>query len=377
MERTKQPRIIIDKEAWQQVVIEEDFLIPVDVLDQSAFLLHEKIQRYVNNNPYRLYKYSVGDRVFLQDCKCSEYLIRKLMMNHGAAEEDIETAIDIGYQLRHFYGKMSQLTKKAFSGKSQPGGVLESRSEELLDLFGRLHTVEEVCRVVIQDWGFHVHRNTIQSFYTRNLKEIDRLRDQYSADYSDVALTKKRSRLDKLSVMFHTYFERWHKDPRLEYARELRATLEQIRKEVEGENVNVNIQGQINVDMTIEVNKTLQEAYKRIPVNNLILAMVAAKKGIDPTKLMTQLTSSYYKSLTGYGTYQPEIEMIHPVDLTYNWNEIDRKHRLKDKSVDVEEAKIVETTGSLTKDAAITTTKNKLLEILNKDKLENDRRKSK
>jgi hypothetical protein len=374
MDRTKPPKVIIDKDGWMQVQIEEDFLIPVDVRDQTAFLNREKIMRYINNHPERMYHYMVGDQEFTVDCKCSEYLIRKLMTDKGGLEEDIILAQEIGHQLRYFYGKLTQQTKLAFAGKSQAGGVLEAKADELLDLFGSLHSIEDVCRIVVEQWGFHVHPNTIRSFYTRNLKEIERLRDQYAADYSDVALTKKRARMDKLSIIFYTYFNKWYKNPQLDYANMLLKLLEQIRKEAEGEIVNVNVQGQINIDLTLEVNKTLYEAYKRVPVNNLILAMVAAKKGIDPTKLMTQLTSSYYKSLTGFGTYKPEEELVHPVDLTYNWNEIERKHRTKDKSIIIEEAQIVESTGSLKSDAEVNTMKNKLLELLDKDRSVNSKR---
>jgi hypothetical protein len=165
-------------------------------------------------------------------------------------------------------------------------------------------------------------------------------------------------------------------DPRIEYARLMLQILDQIEKEVEGENININIQGQINVDMTIEVNKSLYEAQKRVPMNNMILAMVAAKRGIDPTKLMTQLTTSYYRNITGFGVYEPDKQLVHPVDLTYNWNEIERKHRTKDKSVVIEDAQIVESTGRLESDAALNTIKGKLLELLEKDKTQNDKRRS-
>jgi hypothetical protein len=92
---------------------------------------------------------------------------------------------------------------------------------------------------------------------------------------------------------------------------------------------------------------------------------------------MAQLTSSYYKALTGYGPYQPEVELVHPVDLTYNWNDIQRKHRMKDKSILVEDIQIVETTGTKEADAAVLNVKSKLMELLAADKQTNERRKSK
>ena len=231
--------------------------------------------------------------------------------------------------------------------------------------------------MINQDWGMVINKQSILAFYHQHLAEIEKLRDHYVSDYSDVSLSKKRSRLDKLSIMFYTYFDKWQKDPRLDYSKEMRGIISDIKKEVEGEVINVNLQGQINVDMTIEANKTLYEASKRVPINNLIVAMVSAKRGLDPTKLMTQLTTSYYKSLTGFGRYEPEVESVHPVDLTYNWNEIERLHRMKDKSIGIEDAKIVESTGRVEGDALALRAKSKLLELLDRDETENEKRKSK
>jgi hypothetical protein len=108
------------------------------------------------------------------------------------------------------------------------------------------------------------------------------------------------------------------------------------------------------------------------------LALVAAKRGIDPTRLMTQLTSSYYNSLTGYGRYEPEKQLVPPTDLTYNWNEIERRHRAGDKSLlMIEDAVIIESTGTLENDVKMNTLKNKLHELLDKDKAVNAKRKTK
>lgn len=370
-------KVVIDKEGWRDIRIEEDFEIPSHVKNQSAFLVREKIMRYINTHPRRIYYYSVEGVDYTIDCKMSRCWLERNMKRNNAAESDIAEASDICMQFKWFYGKISEQSKKSFGGKSQAGGVLEARSEDLLDLFGRLYSVDEVHRMIVQDWNYSINRQTLQAFYARNIKEIERLRDQYASDYSDLSLTKKRGRLDKLSVMFYTYFNKWYKSQSLEYSRELRALLDQIKKEVEGEQIIVNVQGQINVDLSIEVNKTLFEAQRRIPINNMILAMVAAKKGIDPTIIMAQLTNSYYKNLTGYGKYEPEKELVHPVDLTYNWNEIQKKHKTKDKSLIIEDVQIVESTGELEKDAEMNTVKMKLLEMLERDKDQNAKRKSK
>lgn len=367
-------KVTIDKEGWRDIQLEDDFIVPDHVRNKDAYLLREKLSRYVNNNPFRFFRYMVEDKEFTLDCKTSHHWIEKIMKKNGASKEDLDYALDISSQLRFFYGVISGYSKRAYGSTTTAGGTLDSKAEELLDMFGRLYSVDEVHGIIVRDWGFNISRPVVQAFYTRNLKEIERLRDQYSVDFSDLSLTKKRSRLDRLSVMFYTYYNKWHHTASLETSRELRALLTQIKQEVEGEQLNINIQGQINVDLTIEVNKTLFDVYKRVPVNNLILAMVAAKKGIDPTRLMAQLTNSYYKNMTGYGKYEPEKAMVHPVDLTYNWNEIQMKN--KGAGQVIEEAKIVTTTGDDVRDADLSTIKLKMLELLEKDKEQNNKRKS-
>jgi hypothetical protein len=307
-------------------------------------------------------------------------MMERTMRKYGAREQDIADALELSRQFEKLRYEVMSYSQAAYKvgGGNYSHGVLEPRSEELLDLFGQLRSVDEVHKIIVKEWHLSVGLDTVRAFYSRHLKEIDRLRDQYSNDFGDLSLTKKRGRLDKLSQIFYTYYNKWYDDPRLDYSRELRAIIDQIKKEVEGEQLTLNVQGQINVDLTIEVNKTIFEAQKRVPVNNMILALVAAKRGIDPTRLMTQLTSSYYNSLTGYGRYEPEKQLVPPTDLTYNWNEIERRHRAGDKSLlMIEDAVIIESTGTLENDVKMNTLKNKLHELLDKDKAVNAKRKTK
>jgi hypothetical protein len=374
--RSDDGRVIISKVDWRSVTIEDTFPIPTEVVDAQAYIDREKIKRYLAEHPNRIYYYSVGDNEYTVDCKGFPAMVKKWMTTKGANDADITAAIDISKQFHEVGVIAAALLYKAKTGplKVERYRELDDRAEELIDLFGKLHSIAEVHRIILQDWNLSVSLKMVGSFYNRNLKEIDRLRDQYALDYSDVSLSKKRARLDKRAIMFYTYYQKWQDDPRLDYAQLMLKILEQIEKEVEGERINVNIQGQINVDLTMEVNKTLFDAYKRVPVNNLIVALVAAKKGVDPTNLMTQLTTSYYRSLTGYGKYEPEKELIHPVDLTYNWNEIEQKHRNKDRGVVIEDAQIVESTGKPEQDINMQDVKQKLLAMLEKDRSHTDRR---
>lgn len=364
----------IVRNGWKEVILPEDFIIPPHVKDHESYIAKTKIAKFVNEHPLRYYKYLGSDNKEHQvDCKASTKWIEIAMKRVGAQEKDIEIAQSISTQFRPLFGQLSVLTRRSYNGAKFVGGVLDQRADELLDLFGKLKSADEVHRIVVQEWGYNVGKTVVTSFYSKHLKDIERLRDQYQSDYSDLALTKKRGRLDKLSVMFYTYFNKWAEDPRLPYAQELRALLKQIKDEVEGERLQIDITGRIDVDFTVEINKTLIEAYRRVPINNLIVAMVAAKKGIDPTSIMSQLTGSFYSSLNGFGEHDKSKEMSHPVDLTYNWNEIQRKHRRGEWSF--EEAMVVTEVKDVDDKAKVNTMRDKLLQILEKDKEANSKRK--
>jgi len=369
-------QIVIDKDGWRDLPINQELRISKEVVNKSAFLIRDKLMRYLNDNPYRMYQYSVGGEEFIVDCKMNSFFIRQQMEAHKASEEDIEEACNIHLQLAPLFGKIMQYTRRAYGVVNPNRSVLDIKGEEILDLFGKLYTIDEVHQIVSEEWGIAISRKTLHNYYQKHLKEIENLRDKYSTDYSDLSLSRKRARLDKLAVIFYTYFNKWHKDPQITYARELRSILDQIKKEVEGEQISINIQGQINVDLTIAANRTLQEAQRRVPINNLILALIAAKRDIDPTQLMTQLTSSYYKNLTGYGEYDKNKEVVHPVDLTYNWNEIMVQHRKGDDKSLIQDAEIVESTGSGEKDKEMLRIRDKLLKLLKEDVEDNEKRNS-
>ena len=358
----------IDLNDWRDLPNDEDIRIPKGVVNKAAFLIREKMLRYIDTHPCRMYHYMVDDKENVIDCKMSVPAIKRKMLADGASPDDLERALHIRHQFSILYGKISQYTRRAFqlTGASQ-GSILDLRGDELLELFGKLHTIEEVHQIIQEEWGLSVSKKIVSVFYNKHLKEIERLRDQYAADYSDLSLSRKRARLDKLSIMFYTYFNKWHKDPQLSYSRELRSLLEQIKKEIEGEQININVQGQIDVDLTLEANRTLKEVWQRIPINNLILAMVAVKQNIDPTQLMAQLMQSYYARYAGFikgdeNRDEDEKQMSNPF-LTYNWNEIKKSRNSKN----VEDAHIVDSTGDLEEDQKLMNLRGQLLNLLRED----------
>ena len=79
MERSIIPVPVVDKEGWRAVAIEDDFAVPAEVINRQAFIEREKMMRYVNTHPLRLYRYTVGGDEWEVDCKQNSYWVRRWM----------------------------------------------------------------------------------------------------------------------------------------------------------------------------------------------------------------------------------------------------------------------------------------------------------
>ncbi len=104
--------------------------------------------------------------------------------------------------------------------------------------------------------------------------------------------------------------------------------LEQARKEVKGNELNLTIDGKIDINATIQGAENIFEVSKRMPINMLVIGMVAARVGVNPTFIMSALASSYYKNHNGFNGVVSDEATASPVNLikNYDWSELESKH---------------------------------------------------
>ena len=216
------------------------------------------------------------------------------------------------------------------------------KEAELLELFGRWRTMDEVYNYVREEWGYQCSHSMVRNFYHRNKAKITELRNKYEISYNDLSVTKKTSRIERLAYLLHEMTEKFSDNKNVNYSKEIRAILDQVKKEVEGDEIKLNIQGKIDVNATVAVNRSLVDLIRKVPINNMVVAMVAAKRGLDPVKFMGQFTNSFYKNHNGFspfldkGAGDGKVDL--PSNIIYDWAEIARKHR----NDPIEEAKIIE-----------------------------------
>jgi hypothetical protein len=167
------------------------------------------------------------------------------------------------------------------------------REQQIIDLFGRMFSVQEVHEICLRDWQLPVTIANVVDFRTANLKAINEKIEVHKRDYSDIRLGYKRSRLEELTWLYLTRKSIYDATKKAEDHRLLLQTIEQIRKEVEGDTLRIDGKINFDVEQTIE-NQIKKELFRYLPLKEIILSRVAAKVGMDPTKLISDINTSYY-----------------------------------------------------------------------------------
>lgn len=124
----------------------------------------------------------------------------------------------------------------------------------------------------------------------------------------------------------------------LKYSSEIIKIIEQVRKEVKGDEIRLTVDGKIDITASIQANRTIQDFNQKLPINMFIISLVAAKKGINPMNLMAQLGNSFYSNYNGFNKLAGEDEEMklpsHFIN-SYDWNEIENIHKEKENKATV------------------------------------------
>ncbi len=334
--------------------------VPSYVKDEQAYLLYIKLHDELTEDPDYVYQTSDPD---VDVHMLSNSIAINRRVGHLPQEEQ-DQIYAISQRLKSLSAKVAHAKKKAFGNlklgraagnlvpieeQGQYKKFFQQRGAEIVEYFGRYFTLEEVHKVIRQDWGYPLALNTLRQFRIDSLEKINERQEEFKRDYSDVRLGYKRSRLDELSYLFVTRKDLYSSNKKLDDSKELRAILEQIRKEVEGDSLTIN--GTFNVNHDIRVQQQVSEnLMKEINLKALILSRVAAKFGKNPVQLQYQLINSYYSKFSGYAPPDSNIltdEIIYPSALIYDFDMVRAKHNQNK----IEEAEVIESsTEEITKD---------------------------
>lgn len=321
--------------------------IPEDVVDRKSYLKFYAL----SNNPIlknKLYLTSEGREV---NIGLLPHRLREAIQTLPPAEQEIILEKKAKYmkllQQKNLAKAMAYGNKGLGHNSDKSKKTLQDKAEEALEedivtLLGRMFSINEVVRIIVEDNGVAITKNKVQDVMRRNLVTIERAREEFRNKVTDVRLYNKRPRLEELAWMYSKMKMRYIAMNSTEAYNAMLRTLEQIRKEAEGDILNIN--GKVDVNLSVELQAHIQkEIIKTINLKEIILGRVAARMNYDTSKLIAGLHNSYYNRFVQIsGDYDPSAEMQYPSLINYDFGEIERRNAEIDDIVEMEPEPIKE-----------------------------------
>lgn len=321
--------------------------IPEDVVDRSAYI------KYIALSNHPIFRNSVYTTSEGEDLNIgmAPHHLRKLIEHLPPKEQELILEQKAKYAALLI--KKNTSKAKAYGrlgGHSKTQRDYQNRAEKALEqdivtLLGRMFSINEVIRILAEDNGLVVSVQRVKDIMAKNLVAIERAREEFRNKVTDVRLYNKRPRLEELAWMYSKMKMRYITMNTAEAYNAMLRTLEQIRKEAEGDILNIN--GAVDVNLSVELQAHIQkDIIKTINIKEIILGRVAARMNYDCSKLIAGLHNSYYNRFVQIsGDYDPNAEgdMQYPSLINYDFAEIERKNAERDDVVDVQAVEVTET----------------------------------
>lgn len=338
-----------------------DFVLIASTYMQEKYVAYERVRREMDEHPDRFMQYEGNEgRTYTIDLKLVN--IKGIMSKRGASQEDIADATEIRTNimlpLLAKFHKVKTEYYHAFDLYNDKAKALAKLTPMLLELFGSMNNPKDIIKIVRKKEGYSLGEEDLIKFFNANKSLIEARQSKYvmRSDRYKVATEAGRLEIinDCMTDLQLKYEEFWNKGnvgSALNILREIRALLEAARKEVKGNEIKLTVDGKIDINATLHGEENIGRIMRDIPINSLIVGMVAAKSGLKPEILMYQLCTSYYKDFNGFNK-NPILgsdKIMLPGDLikSYDWGEIEEENKkfLEQMAPAIVEAEIVEEKG--------------------------------
>lgn len=323
--------------------------IPEGVVDQNAYIKYTVLQ----NNPIlknRIIQMSDGGEV---NIGMLPHFFKKRIEHLPPKEQEL--LLERKQEYMHLLQKKNVALAQAYGNSGRYGGRKNKDGElsyqkkaelaleqDIITLLGRMFSISEVVKILVEDNGIAVSTDKVKQIMAKNLVAIERAREEFRNKVTDVRLYNKRPRLEELAWMYSKMKMRYIAMNSNDAYNAMLRTLEQIRKEAEGDILNIN--GAIDVNLSVELQAHIQkEIIKTINIKEIILGRIAARMNYDCKKLVASLHNSYYNQFVQIsGDYDPNAEMQYPSLVNYDFAEIERKNADRDDVVEIQAEPIKE-----------------------------------
>lgn len=306
---------------------------------KNAFVALETAERALSESSYRFFVFEGKDgEEITADLK--SYSAKGFILRHGGKESDVKKA------QRHKEMYVMPLIeeikrcKEAFNDiyrKEMLSSVTPEIMTYIVKLFGEMNGVDDVQKILKEEKKIKLTQKELQAIFAKKKAEIESKRAVFLASSNQYKVATEAGRLQIINTIiidlqhrYQKYLAEEKEEKALIFEREIRNMLEQARKEVKGNELKLTVDGKIDIVATLHGQENVSRVFRTLPINSIIIGLVAAKSGLDPTVLVHQLATSYYKDFNGFNkTILGREKIMLPGDLirAANWEELERQNQ--------------------------------------------------
>lgn len=306
---------------------------------KNAFVALEMAERALSESSYRFFVFEGKDgEEITADLK--SYSAKGFILRHGGKESDVKKA------QRHKEMYVMPLIeeikrrKEAFNDiyrKEMLSSVTPEIMTYIVKLFGEMNGVDDVQKILKEEKKIKLTQKELQAIFAKKKVEIESKRAVFLASSNQYKVATEAGRLQIINTIiidlqhrYQKYLAEEKEEKALIFEREIRNMLEQARKEVKGNELKLTVDGKIDIVATLHGQENVSRVFRTLPINSIIIGLVAAKSGLDPTVLVHQLATSYYKDFNGFNkTILGREKIMLPGDLirAANWEELKKQNQ--------------------------------------------------
>lgn len=306
---------------------------------KNAFVALETAERALSESSYRFFVFEGKDgEEITADLK--SYSAKGFILRHGGKESDVKKA------QRHKEMYVMPLIeeikrcKEVFNDiyrKEMLSSVTPEIMSYIVKLFGEINGVDDVQKILKEEKKIKLTQKELQAIFAKKKAEIESKRAVFLASSNQYKVATEAGRLQIINTIiidlqhrYQKYLAEEKEEKALIFEREIRNMLEQARKEVKGNELKLTVDGKIDIVATLHGQENVSRVFRTLPINSIIIGLVAAKSGLDPTVLVHQLATSYYKDFNGFNkTILGREKIMLPGDLirAANWEELEKQNQ--------------------------------------------------
>ena len=306
---------------------------------KNAFVALETAERALSESSYRFFVFESKDgEEITADLK--SYSAKGFILRHGGKESDVKKA------QRHKEMYVMPLIeeikrcKEVFNDiyrKEMLSSVTPEIMTYIVKLFGEMNGVDDVQKILKEEKKIKLTQKELQAIFAKKKAEIESKRAVFLASSNQYKVATEAGRLQIINTIiidlqhrYQKYLAEEKEEKALIFEREIRNMLEQARKEVKGNELKLTVDGKIDIVATLHGQENVSRVFRTLPINSIIIGLVAAKSGLDPTVLVHQLATSYYKDFNGFNkTILGREKIMLPGDLirAANWEELEKQNQ--------------------------------------------------